>query len=139
MFQRDYILKMIEMLGELVAGILGLIKKGEFSKAGQALDNAYYDLLKQDASYFKNLPTDQLTHHLLQEHNYTHGHLEILAELFLTQAKLFESQNKMEHSLIYYGKALIIFQFIDKEAKVFSFEQQAKIDSLKEKIKQLTN
>jgi hypothetical protein len=33
MYQKDYILRMIEMLGEMIAGILGLIKKGEFEQA----------------------------------------------------------------------------------------------------------
>ncbi len=30
MYQKDYILRMIEMLGELVRAILGLIVKGNF-------------------------------------------------------------------------------------------------------------
>ena len=32
MNQKDFILRMIEMLAKMVAGILGLIKKGEFKK-----------------------------------------------------------------------------------------------------------
>ena len=38
MYQRDYILRMIEMIAELVAGILGLIKKGDLEKASDAID-----------------------------------------------------------------------------------------------------
>ncbi len=41
MYQKDFILRMIEMLAELVAGILGLIKKGDFQKASQSIDNAF--------------------------------------------------------------------------------------------------
>ncbi len=32
MYQKDYILRMIEMLGDLIAGIFGLIRKGEYSR-----------------------------------------------------------------------------------------------------------
>jgi hypothetical protein len=46
MYQKDYILRMIEMLGDLIAGILGLIKKGEFEKAADKLENLYLGMLK---------------------------------------------------------------------------------------------
>ena len=39
MYQKDYILRMIEMLGDLIAGIFGLIRKGEYSKACRKYSN----------------------------------------------------------------------------------------------------
>ena len=44
---------MIEMLGELIAGILGLIKKGDLKMAADKLDNLYYSMLKEDAVFFE--------------------------------------------------------------------------------------
>ena len=60
MYQRDFIMRMVEMLAELVAGIFGLIKKGEFDKAAQSIDNAYRDLLKEDAAFFTSIPINEL-------------------------------------------------------------------------------
>ncbi len=34
MYQKDYILRMIEMLGDMLAAIFGLVRKGEYQKAG---------------------------------------------------------------------------------------------------------
>lgn len=62
MYQKDYILRMIEMLGDLIAGILGLIKKGEYKKASEQLGKIYYDMLKEDAAFFRTIPENELTH-----------------------------------------------------------------------------
>jgi len=64
MYQKDYILRMIEMLGDLIAGILGLIKKGEFEKAADKLENLYLGMLKEILP-FQGLPIDELTDRLL--------------------------------------------------------------------------
>jgi len=52
MLQKDYILRMIEMMVEVIAGIMGLIKKGEFDKAPKSINNAYFQLLTQLASMY---------------------------------------------------------------------------------------
>lgn len=137
MYQRDYILRMIEMLTDLIAGILGLIKKGDFQKASQSLDNAYFDYLKQDASFFKNIPKEDLTIKLLKEHNYNNGHLEILFELFYAQAELSNAKGNQIESLIFYEKSLILLDFIIKESKSFSLEKQSKLSSLQNRIAEL--
>jgi len=77
---------MIEMLGDLLAAIFGLIKKGDYKKASANLGKIYYDMLKEDAAFFRAIPADELTHKLMKEHNYTNSHLEILAELFYAEA-----------------------------------------------------
>ena len=48
MYQRKYILRMIEKIGVLGSGILGRIKKGEFQEASHSIDHAYQDVLKTD-------------------------------------------------------------------------------------------
>src|ERR1035437_4016189 len=88
MYQKDYILRMIDLLGQLIAGILGLIKKGNFEQAEDQLENLYYSMLKEDSAFFRDIPVDELTDKLLHEHNYTIGHLEVLAELFNAEAEL---------------------------------------------------
>ena len=48
MYQKDYILRMIEMIGDLMAGILGLIRKGKFDQASQGLSDIYRHMLRED-------------------------------------------------------------------------------------------
>jgi tetratricopeptide (TPR) repeat protein len=137
MYQKDFILRMIEMLGELVAGILGLIRKGEFPKASQALENAYYEYLKEDASFFRRIPKEKLTEALIGEHNYTNGHLEILAELFNTEAELLYAKGNQHESIEFYEKALLLFEFIEKESETYSAEKKVKMSFIKNRIEEL--
>lgn len=139
MYQKDFILRMIEMLAELVAGILGLIKKGDFQKASQSIDSAYQDLLKEDSSFFNKIPLKKLTDNLIQEHNYTNGHLEILPELFYTQAELLMAQKKCSESIEFYQKSLYLLEYVLKETQTFSIEKQLKISTLKNRIAELEN
>ena len=79
---------MIEMLGDLIARILGLIKKGDIEHATGKLENLYHKMLQEDSSFFRDIPENELTDTLLHKHNYTNGHLEVLAELFNAEAEL---------------------------------------------------
>jgi hypothetical protein len=137
MYQKDYILRMIEMLGDLIAAVLGLIKKGDYIKASEQLGKIYHDMLKEDAAFFRNIPADKLTNKLLTYHNYTNGHLEILAELFNAEAELEVSQGHKSDSLAYFEKSLLLFEFIDREQKIYSAERQEKMNSISEKIQAL--
>lgn len=137
MYQKDYILRMIEMLGQLIAGILGLIKKGNFEQAEDQLENLYYSMLKEDSAFFRDIPVDELTDKLLHEHNYTNGHLEVLAELFNAEAELRLAKGEKPGTLEYSQKSLRLFEFIDADSKTYSRERIDKIAAIKERIKSL--
>jgi hypothetical protein len=137
MYQKDYILRMIEMLGDLIAGILGLIKKGEYKLASEHLAKIYYDMLKEDAAFFRTIPTDELTYKLLNEHNYTNSHLEILAELFNAEAELELAQGNRSGCLEYSKKSILLFEFIDREQKTYSFERTEKMAAIRNRIETL--
>jgi len=134
MYQKDYILRMIEMIRELIMAILGLIRKGDLVKAGEKIDRLYYDFLKQDAAYFTTIPAKELTSRLLKEHNYNNGHLEILAWLFDAEAELELARGNHELSLDFSRKALTLFEFINNEQKTYSLERSEKIEALRKRI-----
>jgi hypothetical protein len=137
MYQRDYILRMIEMLGDLIAAILGLVKKGDYFQASGKLEGLYYDMLKEDAAFFRNLPAEDLTDKLLKSHDYTNGHLEILAELFNAEAELQLAQGNNAESLVYFVKSLTLFEYIDVALKTYSQERIDKITLINERIEKL--
>lgn len=125
---------MIEMIGELVAGILGLIKKGDLEKASLAMEHAFQDMLREDASFFTRIPVEDLTDQLIGEHNYTHGHLEILSELFYAQAELSMARGMRQDALDCYRRSLKLIDFVMREARIFSLEKQSRISRLKDQI-----
>ncbi|BAX81890.1 hypothetical protein ALGA_3598 [Labilibaculum antarcticum] len=137
MYQKDFIMRMIQMIAEVIARILGLIKDGDPEQANLLLENAYHDFLKKDASFFRNLPKEKLTVDLLTEHNYTNGHLKILSELFFAEGELNFVKDDMETSLNYYEKSLLLLEFSEESSNTFSLSSEAKINLLKEKIETL--
>ncbi|TKG94323.1 hypothetical protein EYV94_13660 [Puteibacter caeruleilacunae] len=137
MYKRDFILRMIEMMAELIAGILGLIKKGDYKQASLAIDKAYEDFLQKDAAFFNEIPIEDLTTELLKKHDYTNGHLEILSELFFAQGELASANGQSSDGLPYYEKSLILMEFCLGESKTFSFEKQQRLMALTEKIDKL--
>ena len=134
MYQKDYVLRMIAMLMKFIGEVLGLIRKGDLKKASEELEKGYNTFLKEDAVFFRNIPEKELTGRLLREHNYTSGHLEILAELFNTEAELELALGNIRESLVYSGKALLLFEFVDKEQKTYSQERLDKIETIKKRL-----
>ncbi len=134
MYEKDYLLRMIEMLGDLIRALVGYITRGDYQQAREKLTEAYITFLRKDASFFSNIPTDELTTWLLAEHNYTNGHLEILAELFNAEAMLLEAEGKPADSLPYYEKALRLFTFTDETSRTYSNERIRKITQIRDRI-----
>jgi hypothetical protein len=129
---------MIEMITDLIAAILALIRKGDYRQASRAIENAFYDYLKQDAAFFNRIPKENLTGALLSEHNFTNGHLQILSELFYAQAELSAAEGNRSNSLQYYEKSLILLDFIEKESKTFSVGRQARISTIQDQIAKMS-
>lgn len=125
------------MLGLFVAEILRRIKKDDFQEATLLIDHAYQDLLKRDVIFFDKIPLRNLTDSLIQKYNYTNGHLEILSELFYTQAELNYAQNNQDESLKHYQKSLYLLNFVIEESKTFSFEKHSKLSYMKNRIAEL--
>jgi len=126
------------MMGDLIAAILGLIKKGDHEQAEKLIERGYYELLRRDASYFQLIPKEQLTDKLLSDHDYTNGHLAVLAELFFAEATLSEAQNKLNHSLACYEKSLVLLEFLEQDDKTWSAKREERKNLLKERIATLS-
>ena len=122
------------MIGDLIAALLGLIKKGDLEQAEKILERGYYELLRNDASFFQLIPKEQLTDQLLSNHHYTSGHLGVLAELFFAEATLSEAQNRMNNSLSCYEKSLVLLEFLEEEDKTWSEKREERKNLLKERI-----
>jgi len=134
MYQRDYILKMIEMMGKFVAAILSKISKREYSEAEELLEESYETLLKESAAKFTFIPKEKLTEQLITEYNFVDGQLEILAQLFKAEAELRFAQKEYFLSTEFFEKALILLEYIDKNSKDFSIERKTDLADIKAKL-----
>ena len=137
MYQKDYILRMIEMLGDLLRAIFGLITRGDYRQAEEKLNEAFYTMLRKDSWFFHNIPVEKLTKTLIEDHNYTNNHLLILAELLHAEAGLQFTRKNVTDSLLNYRKSLALFEFVDEAYRTYSEERLAKMEDIRRKIKDL--
>jgi hypothetical protein len=125
---------MISMIMKFIGEVLGLINKGELKQAADKLENGYTVFLKEDAALFRYIPAGELVKKLLKEHNYTCGHLEILAELFNAEAELRLAQKDFPGCLEFSEKSLILFDFIDIEYKTYSEDRIRKMEAIRKRM-----
>jgi hypothetical protein len=138
MYQKDYILRMVEMFGELLRAIFGMITRGDYNQATKAIDEAYLTMLRKDAAFFQQIPAHELTTTLITNHNYTNGHLEILAELLYAEASLQYTTKIFADSLLNYKKSIILFEFVDKANRIYSNERQEKMEQIRKRILEIS-
>lgn len=138
MYQKDYILRMIEMLGDYIRAVMDLIAHGKLREAEDKLGEAFYTMLQRDSWFFQNIPVDRLTNTLIEEHNYTNNHLMILAELLYAEAELAYVKKINDRSLLLYQKSLALFEFVEEAYRTYSYERQERIGEIKRRIEELS-
>jgi hypothetical protein len=138
MYQKDYILRMIEMLGDYIRAVIDLISHGKLREAEDKLGEAFYTMLQKDSWFFQNISLDQLTRTLIEDHNYTNNHLMILAELLYVEAELEYAKANNVRSLLLYKKSLALFVFVDEAYRTYSFERLERIGEIKRRIEELS-
>jgi hypothetical protein len=134
MYQKDYMLRMVEMFGEMLRAIFGMITRGDYNEAMQKINEAYLTMLRKDAVFFQHIPVNELTTTLIATHNYTNAHLEILAELLYAEATLQYAKNNKVDSLSCYQKSLALFEFVDTASRTYSNDQQEKMEHIRRRI-----
>lgn len=138
MYQKDYILKMIEMFGEMLAGILAMIRKKQYKKASEAIENAYTELLQKSSAEILKIDAEDLQDTLQTKYNFSQQQLEILAGLLYAEAEMNLSEKKYASSKSDFQKSLIIFKFLDSEQKTYSIEHQNRIKDIEGKIEEIS-
>jgi len=137
MYEKDYILRMIEMLGDLLRAIFGWIGKGKLEEAGDKINEAYLTFLRKDAGFFHRIPEADLTTVLLSDHHYTHGHLEVLAGLMHAEGALHEAKGDKEAAVAFYRKSLRVYGFLEENDRTWSEARRNTMDSLHATLQRL--
>lgn len=138
MYQKDYILRMLEMLGDFIAAIFARMRRKDYEKAEELLENSYQTLLRTEASFFYIIPVEKLTSTLIEEHHYTNNHLEILSELLFAEAELRFAEEKWEQSFHCFQKAKVLMEFLEQNSGSMSLQRQNNLSLITNRIAALT-
>ena len=125
--EKDFIMRQIRMLFEVLSKILRYRKKGE---KGKALDqiNYFYACLKVDVE-FHSMEIEKLIEYLEKEKNLNNEQIELLAFVLKEQGELSTTENER---LDFYRKSYFLLAKVDRESTSFSMDRQMKITELKE-------
>jgi len=131
MYERDYIMKMVEAFSRMIARIMGLKEKGELNKAEALILEAYDTILKIDPDTLRNFD-DRAWDSFCRER--TPQELEMIADLFRVEGEIRIDLGDRAGVCRLLFKSLELLKYVDDHTDTFSVLRFDKISSLEQKL-----
>lgn len=130
MYQKDFILRLIEDFFRFLNAILKLQTEKRYDEALKLADEAALSLLNIKISDIEKLPNDQLALWILQQ-DWKEQQYESLAGLMCAKADIYEKIRSIFSAIDYYDKALQLYQYVEKRSSTYSLERNKQIENIK--------
>jgi hypothetical protein len=131
--ERDYLIRQLMMLMEVIQRIAGYRKKGKQAEAEEEIRHFYNLLVIKPDFYQKSL--QELLEYLVNEKKLTGDHLEMVAYVLKEQGELaLQDYNKID----FFRKSFFILEKVDRECTVFSMNRQMKLAELRGYLEDLS-
>jgi len=127
MYQKDYIMRMIEAFAKMVAGIIGLIKKRDPDGARAMIKETYDNILKINPEVLYQFD-DPEWYKFCNERSL--DELEMIAELFKLEGEIRMDGGSSEEGLRMLYRSLELFKYVDAQSGTYSVVRFEKISSL---------
>jgi hypothetical protein len=131
MYQKDYIMRVVEEMAKVLAAVFGLRDQKDYGQAQAQIEKAYEDLLKVEPDAIKDIPEEDIITELENEYDFTVQHFGMVAELMKAEADLLMDQGKQLSATKLYKKALALFEHVDATLKNYSFDRLRNISDIK--------
>ena len=126
-FEKDYLMRQLMMLFEVISKIIRFRRKGENENAQDEI-NYFYSCLKIDED-IKSMNIETLLDLLANVKKLTNEHIEMIAFVLKEQGELSENQ---ETKLDFFRKSYFLLDKVDRESITFSMDRQMKMAELRE-------
>jgi len=125
--EKDYLMRQLLMLFEVIQKILRYRKKGEKE---EALDEIryFYSCLKIEQN-LDSMGIEQLIRFLENEKKLTNEHIEMIAFVFNEQGELAENDTQR---ISFFRKAWFLLNKVERESTSFSMDRQMKMAMLRD-------
>lgn len=130
MIQRDYLMRQLMQLLEVLQRIILYRKNGNKEQAGNEV-RTFFRFMKIEED-LRELSIEDLTHKLFNGKSYTNEQIELIAFVLKEQGEMEESED-LRKSL--FMKSLFLLERIDRESIVYSMERQIKLGELREYLR----
>ena len=128
MIQKDYIQRMIEQISKVLGLLMGMDVPEEKIKI---INEAYAHWLKANPDYLRKLSPDNIVEVLVRGKGYTVEQMEFLAELMAEEGKAEAETGNRIIAADLLRKVLVLFDFVNTEQQLFSFEREGKIGEVR--------
>jgi hypothetical protein len=130
MFQRDYILRLIEEFAKMIAAITGLKSKGELEEALKKVDEAYNELLEIEPKAIKSMTEHEFLEFLLNDKWYENRQLHMAAELLYQEGRLYVEQGDPVSARNVMLKARFLIEYLMQHDSTFGFDWYDKLHEM---------
>jgi uncharacterized protein YicC (UPF0701 family) len=138
MEQRDYLMRQIEQLGQVLAQILawliGIRQKGGGSLGLEETAKTYKSQLDIDLDELIQIPEKDLITFFKRKNKYFEAHLEIVADILHETALNYFKYKRSEEGKNLSRKAIVILEYLQSSSKDYSIERMLKIKNYKNTI-----
>lgn len=125
--ERDYLMRQLMMLFDVIEKIIRYRKKGEKRLAEDEIEYFYSSLNIE--SEIKSMSIENLLIFLDTEKKLTNEHIEMVAFVLKEQGELSETD---ENKINYFRKAYFLLDKVERESITFSMDRQMKMGELRE-------
>lgn len=127
MIERDYLMRQIMQLLEIIQKILQFRKKGDKEEAEKQVD-FFYKVLRLEPD-IRQLSVSRLVETLVYEKKLTNEQLEMVAFILKEQGEMTDDATAR---IDYFTKSYIILQKVDREMISYSMDRAIKMGELRE-------
>lgn len=131
MYEKDFIVRLIQHFFEGIARITNKIENGDIEDAKIDIEKTY-ELLGESSSFFRESTFEGILSFLNQKNSIQLKKIDLLAELILNDAKIQRSEN-IKCSM--FKKAKMLWEYYNRQAKEYSFEREEHLFFIKEYLK----
>ena len=125
--EKDYLMRQLLMLFDVIQKILRWRKKGEKEKAGDEI-KYFYQILNIETD-IRLMSIEGLLEYLEKEKKLTNEHIEMVAFVLKEQGELEEDQ---KIKIDFLRKAWFLLDKVERESTTFSMDRQLKLAELRE-------
>jgi len=130
MFQRDYILRLIEEFGKFLAAITGLRLEGKLEEALKKVDETYNELLEIDPKVVKSLNDDEVLGFFQEEKKYDNKQLNLVAELLYQEGMIYTEEGDPVSARNVLEKSKVMINYLMENDSTFSYDWYKKLEEI---------
>ena len=136
MEQRDYFMRQVEQLGQvlgiLLAQLLGIKKQGDVGQGITLINDTLVEQVDLNLEELLTIKNESLVSVLMNQRGFSLAQVDFTAELLYQSGEFYQmNPEQKELGLAYWEKALVLFEYVTATDLVFSFDRQKKIDRIK--------